>query len=104
MIYKLIFFVPESHKEAVKSAVFTVGAGAQGHYQRCSWEVLGEGQFLPNTGANPYQGKLGSVEYVAEYRVEMRVPAEAIVPVIAALKHAHPYEEPAYEVLQCLDY
>ena len=97
-MYKLVFFVPETHAEEVKSAVFTAGAGAIGDYEKCCWQVLGTGQFQPNEQANPFIGSANKVETVSEYRVEMVCEPEYIKGVVEALKQAHPYEEPAYDV------
>ena len=54
-MYKLVFFVPESHLDVVKEAVFATGAGRMGHYSHCCWQILGEGQFMPMPGAHPLQ-------------------------------------------------
>lgn len=97
-MYKLVFFVPESHLEVVKTAVFAAGAGKLGHYDQCCWQALGQGQFRPLAGANPYLGKTGELEYLPEYRVELVCAAEYIRATIAALRAAHPYEEPAFEL------
>lgn len=97
--YKLIFFVPESHLDAVKLAVFEAGAGKQGDYEQCCWQVLGQGQFRPMAGSQPYIGETGKVETVAEYRVELLCAAEYIEAAVQALKQAHPYEEPAFDVI-----
>lgn len=102
-MYKLVFFVPQSHVEVVKQAVFDAGAAESGNYRECCWQVLGEGQFVPVAGSRPFLGTLGSLATVREYRVEMLCSEVKIREVIAALKRAHPYEEPAYEVCQLLD-
>lgn len=102
-MYKLCFFVPESHLEPVKQAVFDAGGGRIGDYEHCCWQVLGQGQFRPSPGANPFIGKAGELEKVAEYRVELVCADELIVGVVAALKQAHPYEEPAYDVWRLAD-
>lgn len=99
-MYTLTFYVPESHLEAVKNAVFAAGAGAIGDYQNCCWQVLGQGQFEPMVGSQPFIGAQGRRETVAEWRVELVVDAAYVNPVIAALKAAHPYEEPAYSVVR----
>mgnify|MGYP001040485756 CR=1 FL=1 len=99
-MYKLVFFVPEAHKSAVKQALFAVGAGKIGDYDQCCWETLGQGQFRPLAGANPYIGKAGEVESVSEYRVELVCEDHLIAAAVDALKHAHPYEEPAYDVIR----
>jgi len=98
-VYKLSFYVPESHLEAVKAAVFAAGAGCIGDYDSCCWQVAGQGQFRPLEGSQPYLGQQGSVEYVPEYRVEMVCDRRHIKAVVAALLQAHPYEEPAWDVV-----
>lgn len=97
-LYKLAFFVPETHKEAVKQAVFAAGAGRYDGYDCCSWETQGMGQFRPLAGSQPFLGEQDQLERVAEYRVETICQAELIKPVLQALLSAHPYETPAYEV------
>lgn len=97
-MYKLVFFVPESHLELVKEAVFEAGAGQQGDYDHCCWQVLGEGQFRPLRGSQPFIGEQGKVEVVPEYRVEMLCPEGCAEDVVTALKGAHPYEEPAFDL------
>jgi hypothetical protein len=101
-MYKLCFFVPESHLEIVKNALFHKGAGRIGEYGHCSWQVLGEGQFMPLKGSNPYIGTQDKTECVAEYKVEMVCEENLIGDVINELIEKHPYEEPAYEIYQIL--
>lgn len=97
-MYKLCFYVPVSHVEAVKAAIFAAGAGRVGNYDSCAWQVLGEGQFRPLAGSNPFIGATGKSETVAEYKVETVCEDAVICAVVAALRAAHPYEEPAYQV------
>ncbi|WP_054991376.1 YqfO family protein [Pseudomonas coronafaciens] len=97
-MYKLAFFVPASHVDEVKSAVFAVGAGRIGAYDQCSWQVLGQGQFRPLNGSQPFLGQSGVVEQVDEWKVELVVADELIAQAVVALKQSHPYETPAYEV------
>lgn len=97
-MYKLCFFVPDSHVEAVKSAVFAAGGGRIGHYDSCAWQVLGQGQFRAMQGSQPFIGQVGQVETVDEWKVELVVADALIEAVVAALKLSHPYETPAYEV------
>jgi hypothetical protein len=99
-MFKLCFFVPQSHVDHVKQAVFATGAGRLGDYDSCSWQVLGQGQFRPLAGSDPHLGTPGQLEQVAEYRVEMLCADEHIRAAIAALRSAHPYEEPAFDVWQ----
>jgi len=66
-LFKLTVYVPVSHLEAVKDALFAAGAGRVGDYDRCAWQVLGEGQFRALPGAQPFVGAVGVQESVAEY-------------------------------------
>ena len=102
-MYKLCVFIPETHLESVKQAMFDAGAGRIGDYDSCSWQVLGEGQFRPLEGASPFIGESGQIETVKEYRVEMVCDDALIRKAIAAMKLAHPYEEPAYDVWRLED-
>lgn len=103
-MYKVCFYVPAEYLEAVKSAMFDAGAGRVGDYDRCAWQVLGQGQFRPLEGSQPFIGQAGEVEKVAEYRVEMVCDSECIAAAVAALKSAHPYEEPAFDVVETLQF
>ena len=98
-MYLLVFYVPASHVEVVKGAVFAAGGGAIGDYDACCWQVLGTGQFRPGKGAKPYIGDLDSLTKVDEYRVEMVVAKASKAACVAALKASHPYEEVAYHLL-----
>lgn len=100
MIYKICFYVPETHAEEVKNALFSKGAGKIGLYSCCSWQVLGEGQFMPLTGSQAFIGEEGKLEKLPEYKIEMVCDEIYLHDVIAALKKSHPYEEPAYQVLR----
>ncbi|MCV9921739.1 NGG1p interacting factor NIF3 [Pseudomonas sp. BT-42-2] len=102
-MYKLAFFVPASHVEVVKAAVFAAGGGRIGDYDHCAWQTLGQGQFRPLDGSQPYLGQTGQVEVVEEWKVELVVADELIAQVVAALKASHPYETPAYEVWRLAD-
>jgi hypothetical protein len=95
--YRLVFYVPEADAEAVKAAVFAAGAGRIGNYDRCCWQVSGQGQFRPLEGSDPALGRHGETETVAEAKVEMVCAPERLADVIAALKAAHPYETPAFQ-------
>jgi len=102
-MYKLAFFVPESHLEPVKNAVFETGAGRIGHYDHCCWQIKGQGQFRPLAGSHPHIGSQNELETVEEYRVELVCEDSLIKQAIAAMKLAHPYEEPAYDVFRLED-
>ena len=103
-MYKLCFFVPASHADVVKSAVFAAGGGRIGDYDHCAWQVLGLGQFRPLDGSQPFIGEAGQVEQVEEWKVELVVADELIRGVVNALKQSHPYETPAYEVWRLEDF
>ncbi|MBX9585938.1 MAG: NGG1p interacting factor NIF3 [Gammaproteobacteria bacterium] len=103
-MYLIILNVPESHLEIVKTALFEAGAGKVENYSHCSWECRGEGQFMPLSGSNPYIGTTNQLEKVSEYRVETICDESKIGDVITALKRAHPYEVPSYQVLKMENY
>ncbi|ALO45890.1 Nif3-like dinuclear metal center hexameric protein [Pseudohongiella spirulinae] len=103
-MFKLTFYVPESHLEDVKTAVFAAGGGRIGDYDSCCWQCVGQGQFRPLDGADPFTGKVGVLESVTEFRVELVCDEACIKDVVQALKKAHPYEEPAYDVMATLNY
>ena len=96
-MYKLVYFVPESHLDITKSAIFDAGAGRYANYDQCCWQCRGTGQFRPLDGANPHIGNQQQLTTVDEYRVEVICAEQCMDAVIAALKLAHPYEEVAYE-------
>ena len=96
--FKLVWFVPEDALDATRDAVFAAGAGRIGAYERCSWYAAGTGTFFGGSGTSPALGEAGREERVAELRVETVVPGERLGDVVAALRAAHPYEEPAYDV------
>src|SRR4030042_4639503 len=98
MFYTLSFYVPESHCEAVKTALFEKGAGKYKKYDCCSWQVLGHGQYRPLEGSRPYLGEMGTIERIPEYKVEMVCDPAVLVTVLDELKKVHPYEEVAYHV------
>jgi hypothetical protein len=86
----------------VREAVFAAGAGQIGDYSRCSWYAAGTGTFLGGEGTDPTIGERGREQRVAELRLETVFPEELQDEVIAALRAAHPYEEPAYDVYALL--
>ena len=100
---KLIYYVPDSHLELTKYAVFQAGAGGIGNYEHCAWQVLGIGQFKPINGAKPFMGEIDMLEQTPEWRVETIVSEDKVRQVAQALKASHPYEEPAFEFIQMID-
>ena len=95
--YKLAYYVPTSHLQVTKDAVFAAGAGCFGQYDRVCWQVEGQGQFRALPGSQPFLGQLQQLETVIEYRVELIFPADKLDATITTLLAAHPYETPAYE-------
>jgi len=93
-----VVFVPREALDRVRDAVFAAGAGRIGDYERCSWYTEGTGTFLGGEGTEPAIGEPGREEQVPEFRLETILPAERLEEVVAALRGAHPYEEPAYDV------
>ena len=99
-VFKLSFFVPESHVEIVKSALFQIGVGRYQNYDSCCWQTLGEGQFRPLRGSNPYIGMAGEIEKVPEYKVETVCSGELLESALSVLRENHPYEEPSFEYFE----
>jgi hypothetical protein len=100
---KLVVFVPREALDEVRDALFAAGAGRIGDYERCSWYGEGTGTFLGGEGTTPDVGRPGREERVAELRLETVFPPERQDDVIAALRRAHPYEEPAFDVYERVD-
>jgi hypothetical protein len=99
---KLIVFVPREALDDVRDALFAAGAGRIGDYERCSWYTQGTGTFRGSEGTSPSVGEAGREQRVAELRLETVFPAEKQEEVLAALRRAHPYEEPAFDVYELL--
>ena len=99
-MYKLSYFVPESHLETVKVAVFKAGAGKTGDYEHCCWETKGQGQFKPLVGSSPYIGDQNQTTKLTEWKVEVVCNSENIRAAVQALKSTHPYEQVAYDVIK----
>jgi len=97
---KIVTFVPVDDAERVLDAMAAAGAGAVGEYSRCGYFGVGVGTFTPGAGTSPTIGTQGQVEHVKESRLETIAPRRARAAVIAALVAAHPYEEPAYDVVE----
>ena len=95
---KLAVFVPDADLAMVSDALFAAGAGIIGHYEQCSYRTSGTGTFFGNENANPAVGTKGRREEVSEWRLEVRVPEAKLEAAIEALKKAHSYEEPAFDI------
>jgi dinuclear metal center YbgI/SA1388 family protein len=96
---KWVIFVPPENADALRAAIFAAGAGHIGDYSHCGWSVTGTGQFLPEDGATPAIGSVGAVERVVEDRIEVVASVRVRHQVLAAMREAHPYEEPAFDVV-----
>lgn len=97
-LVKLAVYVPKEQAAAVRQAIVDAGAGHIGRYRACTFNVVGEGTFLPEAGTNPFIGQPGRLETVEEVRVETIFPAELEGRVLRAMRKAHPYEEVAYDL------
>jgi len=100
MNYKLVVFVPRDVADRVADAMFAAGAGRIGNYTSCSFRSPGTGTFFGEAGTNPAVGQAGKLEQADEVRIETILPISRVEQVIAALKKSHPYEEPAFDLLQ----
>ena len=94
--------MPREALDAVRTALFAAGTGHIGEYEHCSWYTQGTGTFLGGEGTNPSLGEAGREQRVAELRLETVFPEEKQEDVVAALRRAHPYEEPAFDVYALL--
>ncbi|TAN33781.1 hypothetical protein EPN28_01360 [Patescibacteria group bacterium] len=100
---KIMVGVPVEAADAVRQAMGEAGAGVQGNYKFCSFSFSGTGRFLPMAGANPAIGAVGKPEEVAEETIMTICRKDLVGQVIAAIKKAHPYEEPAIDILPRLE-
>ena len=98
--YKVVVFVPATDLVKVAEALYRAGAGQIGHYSHCGFQTAGTGTFLPLEGAHPAIGLRGRLETVQEVKLETVVSADKVAPVIAAMRKAHPYETPAFDVFR----
>ena len=103
-MYKICVYVPENYVEKVKTALFGAGAGRMGNYNSCCWQTDGIGQFRPLAGSNPTIGSVGKIEQVKETKIELVCADGLVESAIQAMKVAHPYEEPAFDVWELLDF
>lgn len=100
---KLVVFVPREALDTVREALFAAGAGRIGDYEHCSWYTDGTGTFLGGESTSPSVGQSGREERVAELRLETVYPADRERDVVRALRGAHPYEEPAFDLYPLLE-
>ena len=97
---KLYSFVPVEHAQNLRAALFDAGAGHIGNYSQCSFNIEGSGTFKGEEGTHPFTGVTGELHYEKEIKIEVIFPAWLEPKIIQALIAAHPYEEPAYDLVQ----
>jgi len=100
---KIVVTVPLSDGDKLRAAIAQAGAGQIGNYSACSFSSVGTGRFLPGLGANPTIGTSGKPEEVAEERIEVTCARDKLAKVVAAIRRAHPYEEPSIDIYELLD-
>lgn len=101
--YKIVVTVPENEADKLREVIGNSGGGKVGNYTHCSYSVKGTGRFFPIQGANPVIGEVGKLEEVTEERIEITCDRENVKAVVAAIKEAHSYEEPAIDIYELLD-
>ena len=97
-LLKLVVFIPVGHEDDIREALAAAGAGQIGNYSHCTFQMEGQGTFMPANGAKPFIGSSGQLETVDEVRLETILPATRRPNVLRALLQAHPYEEVAYDL------
>lgn len=97
-MHKLSFYVPQSHIEIVKNALFAIGAGKIGNYDHCCWQTKGEGQYRPLKNSQPFKGRENEICCEPEFLVEMICEDNLVDHAIKILLQTHPYETPAFSV------
>jgi len=98
-LLKLITFVPGEYVDKVRNALFAAGAGQIGDYDQCSYNSEGYGTFRAGEGTSPFCGQQGEMHKEAEVRLETIFPDFIKGKVVQSLLSAHPYEEPAFDII-----
>jgi hypothetical protein len=101
-LVKLVVTVPEEASDKIRQAIGQAGGGKVGNYEFCSFSSKGTGRFIPTEGANPAIGEVGLSEQVTEERIEFTCEKAKLPMIVAALRKAHPYEEPAIDIYPLL--
>jgi hypothetical protein len=99
-MYLIGCYVPESHLEKVKTALFEKGGGQLGNYDCCAWQTRGTGQFRPLAHSTPFSGEKGKIHREDEYKLELICKNDIVGDIIETLIRVHPYETPAYHVIK----
>lgn len=102
-LVKLAVYVPEAQADQVRAAMVQAGAGHIGKYADCTFNIRGQGTFLPLAGTRPFIGRQGEVSHVKEVRIETVLPVRLQKKVVRAMLRAHPYEEAAYDLYPLLN-
>ena len=102
-LVKLTVYVPKEHADAVRTAMFSAGAGNIGEYDQCSFNTNGTGTFRAGQNANPFVGNTGEMHHEQEVKIEVIVPKPVLSNVSKAMHGAHPYEEVAYDIYPLLN-
>jgi len=97
-LQKLVTYIPATHFEQVRQAIFEAGAGHIGNYDSCGFSVEGKGTFRALDGARPFTGQHGTLHTETELRFETVFPSRFNRQIVTALLNSHPYEEPAYDI------
>lgn len=100
---KIVVLVPVEHADAVRKALADAGAGSLGNYRACSFSSRGVGRFTPVDGAHPAIGTVGVPEAVEEERIEVVIEPSLAGAAVKAMRTAHPYEEPAFDLIRLVD-
>lgn len=95
---KLMVYVPSSHVDNLRNALFAIGAGTIGNYDSCSFQLEGKGSFRALEGSNPFVGKENELHFEEESKIEMVFPAYLKARILQTIQEYHPYEEPAYDI------
>ncbi|WP_459916606.1 hypothetical protein [Desulfocicer niacini] len=101
-MYLISFYVPPEHLEPMKTALFQKGAGKMGNYDSCAWHTMGQGQFRPLPGSDPFRGEKNIIEHSKEARVDMVCADDILKEVLQELVRVHPYETPAYHAIHAV--
>ena len=99
---KIVVTVPQKDADTLREAIGKAGIGQVGDYSFCSYTVTGVGRFLPGKGAHPTIGAIGTLEQVPEDRIEVNCARDQAATAVAAIRAAHPYEEPAIDIYPLL--
>lgn len=101
--YKLVVYVPASHAETMRRALASAGAGIAGEYTHCTFSSVGTGRFLPGAASHPFLGEAGREEAAEEVRIETFLEEDCLCAVREAVRTAHPYEEPVWDLYELVD-